>query len=112
MEQNTLLQAARMMYDQVRKKRWHKVVSCLAAVVVFCTTYALILPAITMTEEYICGYAEEHTHDESCFEMQVPLPTLECSFDGSGADIVTSNVRRRDASLPRMWPTHIRPSAM
>jgi len=88
MEQNTLLQAARMMYDQVRKKRWHKVVSCLAAVVVFCTTYALILPAITMTEEYICGYAEEHTHDESCFEMQVPLPTLKCSFDGSEADIV------------------------
>lgn len=30
-----------------RKRRWYAVMSCLAAVVVFCTTYALILPAIT-----------------------------------------------------------------
>ena len=33
-----------------RKKRniWRNVVTCIAAFVVFCTTYALILPAITM----------------------------------------------------------------
>lgn len=30
-----------------RRRRWYAVMSCLAAVVVFCTTYALILPAIT-----------------------------------------------------------------
>ena len=31
-----------------RKRRWYQVTTCLAAVVVFCTTYALILPAITL----------------------------------------------------------------
>lgn len=31
-----------------RKKRWYRVMSFLAAVVVFCTTYALILPAVTV----------------------------------------------------------------
>ena len=30
-----------------RRKVWHSIVTCIAAVVVFCTTYALILPAIT-----------------------------------------------------------------
>ncbi len=31
-----------------RRKHWRRVVTVLAAIVVFCTTYALILPAITM----------------------------------------------------------------
>lgn len=49
-----------------QKKAWHKVVSVLASIVVFCTTYALILPAITLTENYYCGL-EEHTHTDDCF---------------------------------------------
>lgn len=39
--------------------------SVLASIVVFCTTYALILPAITMNRELICTLPE-HTHDEAC----------------------------------------------
>lgn len=39
----------------------------LACVVVFVTTYALILPAITMSEETYCGQ-EEHTHTAECYE--------------------------------------------
>ena len=38
----------------------------MACVVVFCTTYALILPAITMEQQYICG-KEEHTHSAECY---------------------------------------------
>ena len=34
-----------------RKQRWYQVMTCLAAVVVFCTTYALILPAITLEKQ-------------------------------------------------------------
>ena len=34
-----------------RLKRWQRVVSLLAAVVVFATTYALVLPAITLDKE-------------------------------------------------------------
>ncbi|MDO4295633.1 MAG: leucine-rich repeat protein, partial [bacterium] len=41
----------------------------LACVVVFATTYVLILPAITMTNENVCGL-EEHTHDASCYTLE------------------------------------------
>ena len=46
-------------------KRWQKLVSILACVVVFCTTYALIIPAITQERTTFCGM-EEHIHDEKC----------------------------------------------
>lgn len=76
------------------KRIWYKIVCALACVVVFCTTYALILPVITKekvlncTEEalsghvhtrlckdenynLVCGYADFviHSHDpEKCFD--------------------------------------------
>ncbi len=42
----------------------------MAGVVVFCTTYALILPAITMEQDVFCGL-EEHVHTEACFQETV-----------------------------------------
>ena len=63
-----------------RKKRWYQVVTCLAAVVVFCTTYALILPAITLEKQ--CDIPE-HTHTDACYtqvmsrEMTVPVCSAE-----------------------------------
>ena len=50
----------------VGKRRWRKLVAVLGCIVVFCTTYALILPAITMTQETFCG-KEEHQHTEKCY---------------------------------------------
>lgn len=47
------------------RRRWYKAVTCLAAIVVFCTVYALVLPAITL-EKDPCSLAE-HTHTESCY---------------------------------------------
>lgn len=52
-----------------RKGLWRGVVTGIAAVVVFCTTYALILPAITMeTEGFSCGMAE-HSHTQECYQL-------------------------------------------
>ena len=52
-----------------RNNIWRSVVTGIAAVVVFCTTYALILPAITMeTEGLSCGM-EAHTHTEECCQL-------------------------------------------
>ena len=48
-----------------RKRALKKFVSVMACVVVFCTTYALILPAITMENTAFCGM-EEHVHSEEC----------------------------------------------
>ena len=51
------------------QKRWHKVMTVLGSAVVFCTTYALILPAITM--ERGCQLPE-HTHSDSCYTQVLP----------------------------------------
>lgn len=54
-------------YNKIRqrRKRWYKAVACLACVVVFCTVYALILPAITL-EKKECQL-KEHTHTDACY---------------------------------------------
>lgn len=66
MKQDALQQTSKYAKAHQRKRRWYKAVSCLAAVVVFCTTYALIMPAITMEQDAKCGIPE-HVHDESCY---------------------------------------------
>lgn len=45
-------------------------VSVVAAVVVFVTTYALVLPAITMEQNASCGIPE-HQHTDACYEEQL-----------------------------------------
>ena len=53
-----------------RKNRiWKKLVTMLGCLVVFCTIYALILPAITMERDTLCGM-REHVHTESCYTRQ------------------------------------------
>ena len=49
-----------------RYRLWQRVVGSLAVVVVFVTTYMLILPAITMENGVYCGM-EEHTHTDDCY---------------------------------------------
>ena len=51
-----------------QKEFWRKIVSVLGCFVVFCTTYALILPAITMDQDTICGMIE-HQHTSDCYIM-------------------------------------------
>ena len=49
-----------------RRKVWKTLLSTLGCLVVFVTTYALILPAITIENTSFCGI-EEHLHDDSCY---------------------------------------------
>lgn len=60
-----------------RKRRWRKVVTALAAVVVFCTTYALIMPAVTMQSQTYCGQEEHAEHTEACYQQ---VKTLTCGL--------------------------------
>ncbi|MGM9526544.1 MAG: hypothetical protein ACI3U1_09800, partial [Peptococcaceae bacterium] len=66
MKRNLLEQAAGFIKRQRNRQRWYKVFSVMAAVVVFVTTYALILPAITMERPAICGM-EAHVHTADCY---------------------------------------------
>ena len=58
---------------------WKRLVSVLCCIVVFCTTYALILPAVTLSKDTYCG-KEAHTHDAECYrehDKSKPLCDLE-----------------------------------
>lgn len=85
MQQELLLKTA---FYQVRYKRWRtwkRVLWILSSVVVFVTTYALILPAITMEPDYICGM-EAHVHGEDCYSAPeaTAVATLICTPDELG----------------------------
>ena len=59
-----------LLRDRRFRKIWVRTVSSIACLVVFVTTYALVLPAITMESEAECGI-EVHQHDESCYEERL-----------------------------------------
>ena len=66
-----LLQNAEPFFNkQKRKNKWYRLISVLGCVVVFCVTYALMLPAITQEEETFCG-KQEHSHTEDCYTKAV-----------------------------------------
>lgn len=58
------------MKAHARRNAWRKLVTVLSCIVVFCTTYALILPAITMTGDTFCGKME-HVHGGTCYDNYV-----------------------------------------
>ena len=66
--QNKLLSQVEK-YEENRKhhKSWLRIVSALACVVVFVTTYMMILPAVTLEQTAYCG-CEEHQHGDACYE--------------------------------------------
>ena len=66
MEYNVMQNVNKYNKKHQRRNRWLKAVSAMACIVVFCTVYALILPAITQEKEVTCG-KEEHQHNESCY---------------------------------------------
>ena len=79
MEESLVTQVSRYLASQRKRQIGYRILTCMAAVVVFCTVYALILPAITMSNELTCGM-ENHQHDESCYALAavVPQPELVC----------------------------------
>lgn len=73
------------MKEKNKKRSWKQIVSILSCIVVFCTTYALILPAVTLSTDTFCG-KEEHTHNADCYieqDKSKPLCGLE---EGEGSE--------------------------
>ncbi len=67
--------------------------------VVFCTTYALILPAITTKTDIFCGL-EEHTHTKECYrQVSVSEPLLICTSQTLGVHSHTEDCWAIDGSL-------------
>ena len=82
-----------------RRRLWTRVVSVLGCVVVFCTTYALILPAIT-AEKTTCGL-EEHTHTEECYAPlpEEPQTVLNCTLETLGVHSHTESCYDAEGNL-------------
>ncbi|KIR01375.1 hypothetical protein P261_00189 [Lachnospiraceae bacterium TWA4] len=101
-----------------QKKLWYKVVSCLSAIVVFVTVYALILPAITLEDKTYCGYEghvhsvengcyenqlvcnlpedEEHTHEEGCYKQVLICEKIEHNHSTSCYSDLNADVETAD----------------
>lgn len=79
MENRKMPEEERIVAQKRSRRVWQRVVSLLACVVVFCTTYALILPAITMERAAVCG-REEHSHIEECFDV-ADTSVLVCALE-------------------------------
>lgn len=78
---SSFAQAAKKLLQKYRRKKmWQKVLGVMAAVVVFITTYMLILPAITL--ETACGM-EAHTHTDECYTVDESTgeKTLICEIE-------------------------------
>lgn len=69
------------MRDKPRKHKaaWKRVVSAMAVIVVFCTVYALVLPAITLSEDPICGQ-QAHEHTEACYRTEIRVPACSAAM--------------------------------
>lgn len=65
MHKKLLYEAEQYVKQNNRRRIWQKIVRFMACIVVFCTTYALILPAITLEKE--CEL-EEHKHSADCYQ--------------------------------------------
>lgn len=89
--QDTLQIAQEYSKAHRRKTLWYRAVTCLAAVVVFCTTYALVLPAITLEKK--CEIPE-HTHTDACY-TQVTTREKRNPICAVKADVV---VHRHDSA--------------
>ena len=78
MTQEPWLDLEETMKKRQNRKRWQKIATALCALVVFCTTYALILPAITL--EKGCPIPE-HTHGPECYTQVTARQetTLSCA---------------------------------
>lgn len=66
-----------LLENQRKKQKQHKIIMSLAVIVVFVTTYMLILPAITISYDPICK-KEEHCHSEECYGTSV-CKVLNCT---------------------------------
>lgn len=65
-----------------KKALWLRAVTCLSAVVVFCTVYALTLPALT--QEMQCALPE-HVHTDACYSrVDTAAETAVCSAETLG----------------------------
>lgn len=89
MEKNLTRDIQRLLDSRHQDKRRGKVLQCLAVLVVVVTVSALAMPALTLSNEVVCGM-EEHIHTEECWseEWITPQPALACEAGLAGMTLI------------------------
>ncbi len=100
--------ALRMMAQKRRARTWRKFVSVLACLVVFCTVYALMRPAITLESEPQCG-KEAHTHTEACYTQVMGEDRLApiCTPESAGVHTHTDSCMDETGAYACGFADHI-----
>ena len=82
-------QVDRYIRSRHKQKYRTQLIRCLALLVAFATVYALIMPAITLSNEVVCGL-EAHTHSEGCYQLELasPQPELVCGAGSGGETLI------------------------
>lgn len=70
MNESIISSSENIIRSQKKRRLRLRIVIALACIVVFCTTYALILPAMTLGNTAYCGI-EEHKHGEECYKTEL-----------------------------------------
>lgn len=103
MKQVLLRRAIKLNKERKYRRFINRIVQVLAGFVVFCTTYALILPAITMEPEMLCGL-QAHIHGEECYR-EIQQYEYCCGFvsgnnlDDSDGDVSGNDVSGNNGSI-------------
>lgn len=80
MNPEKLNKLTKLLRSQARRNAWLRVVCMMGVVVLLGVTYALMLPAVTMSNDPVCGIVA-HTHGEQCYEdSEEGEPLLICNL--------------------------------
>ena len=95
MEQEFSYEVYKKLKRRKRRNVWKKIVGVMMCLVVFWTTYMLILPALTKETKSFCGIPE-HSHDAECYRevllCQEHVHTDTC-YEAEGALICTLSTK-------------------
>lgn len=82
--------------NKSRSQRWRNIILCLSFVVVFCTVFALIHPAITLEDT-----KQEHVHNDDCYSSKGDLICAESDeFVESNESIDSVNTPELNSTEP------------
>ena len=98
---NKMIRHMETAISKIKKRRsWQKIVSILGCTVAICVICALILPAIAMNKDTVCGL-EEHTHTESCYTTQAVEGEVSLSCDLEKLNVHVHNADCYDPPLAK-----------
>ena len=95
----------RLLRTQERKSLWTRMVAALAVVVVIGVAYTLMLPAITMENQLVCGLPE-HVHTEECYATVDGEQVLICGLNEHVHDERCLAAAQTDEEEPEIAYTH------